>query len=191
MSTSQDATVLIVPGLREHVADHWQTLLQAELPGAQSVPPLDTDKLSRRARVAALDAAFARIDGPVILVAHSAGCLTTVHWAGALGAAAARVRGALLVTPPDLDAAWPDKYPSPAVLAENGWRPLPRARLPFRTIVAASADDPLASPDAVRGMARDWGCALVELGAVGHMNPASDFGRWPLAHALIGQLQAR
>jgi predicted alpha/beta hydrolase family esterase len=188
MSKTEQATVLIVPGLRDHVADHWQTLLQADLPEAHSLPPLRENGLSCSARMDAIDEALARIDGPVILVAHSAGCLTTVHWALRTGAAAAaRVQGALLVTPPDLDAVWPSRYPSPAILADMGWSPLPR--LPLPSIVAASDDDPLASLAAVRAMAAGWGSRLVELGEVGHMNPASGFGAWPMAHEFIALLR--
>jgi predicted alpha/beta hydrolase family esterase len=189
MSPVHSATVLIVPGLRDHVADHWQTLLQAELQGSHAVPPLRENGLSCSARVQALDAALARIDGPVVLVAHSAGCLTTVHWARRLPGPCARVRGALLVTPPDLNATWPEKYPGPQLLAQHGWSPLPRTPLPFPSIVAASSNDPLASMAAVRAMAADWGSRLVELGEAGHMNPASGYGPWPMAHALIAQLQ--
>jgi predicted alpha/beta hydrolase family esterase len=190
MSTRKPATVLIVPGLRDHVADHWQTLLQAGLDDAHAVEPLVDNALSCAARVEAIEQALARIDGPVILVAHSAGCLMTVHWADTHRATAfERVRGALLVTPPDLSASWPDKYPSPQALAEHGWTPLPRAPLPFPSIVAASSNDPLASLDAVRLMAADWAGNLLELGEVGHMNPASGFGPWPLAEKLIEQLQ--
>jgi predicted alpha/beta hydrolase family esterase len=190
MSISQPATVLIVPGLRDHVADHWQTLLQAELTGAHAVEPLRENALSCPARVEAIEQSLARISGPVILVAHSAGCLMTIHWAAAHRATAfERVRGALLVTPPDLGAAWPDKYPSPQSLAQHGWSPLPREPLPFPSIVAASSNDPLASVAAVRAMAADWGSRLLELGEVGHMNPASGFGPWPLAREVIAQLQ--
>jgi predicted alpha/beta hydrolase family esterase len=99
------------------------------------------------------------------------------------------VRGALLVTPPDLSASWPDKYPSPQTLAVHGWTPLPRAPLPFPTLVAASSNDPLATLEAVRGMAADWDATLLELGEVGHMNPASGYGPWPMALTLIEQLQ--
>jgi hypothetical protein len=35
-----DATVVLVPGLRGHVEDHWQTRLAASPPGARTVPPL-------------------------------------------------------------------------------------------------------------------------------------------------------
>ncbi len=45
------STILFVPGLRDHVADHWQTLLAAELPGSRTVAPLEHDKLSCAARV--------------------------------------------------------------------------------------------------------------------------------------------
>src|SRR6516225_11530870 len=93
-------TILIVPGLRNHVAGHWQTLLEASLPNAVCVPPLEVDKLSCAARVAALDQALAEIVGPVILVAHSAGVTTTVHWARQHQR---RIHGAVLATPPDLD----------------------------------------------------------------------------------------
>jgi predicted alpha/beta hydrolase family esterase len=190
MSKTQRATVLIVPGLRDHVAEHWQTLLQAELPGSHAVEPLRENGLSCPARVEAIEHAIAQIDGPVILVAHSAGCLMTVHWARTHRATAVeRIRGALLVTPPDLSATWPDKYPSPQSLLEHGWSPMPRDPLPFPTIVAASSNDPLATEEAVRAMAACWGARLLELGAVGHMNPASGFGPWPVAETLIEQLQ--
>jgi hypothetical protein len=32
-------TVLFVPGLRDHVVDHWQTLLAVEIPGSITVEP--------------------------------------------------------------------------------------------------------------------------------------------------------
>ena len=60
MSALDGVTVLFVPGLRDHVADHWQTLLAAEIPGSVTVEPLTEDRLSRAARVKALDEALAR-----------------------------------------------------------------------------------------------------------------------------------
>ena len=78
-------TILIIPGLRDHVQEHWQTLLAKEL-AAQSipcvtVPPLEQDKLSCQARLDAIDRALDGIAGPVIIVAHSAGCMMVAHWA--------------------------------------------------------------------------------------------------------------
>ncbi|RFP18738.1 long-chain-fatty-acid--CoA ligase [Duganella sp. BJB475] len=180
-------TLLIVPGLRDHVPQHWQTLLAEATPGARIVPPLEVDGLNCAARIAALDQAIAAIDGPVILVAHSAGVLMVAHWAAQHQRP---IAGALLVTPPDLEADWPEPYPRPAALVANGWAPLPRHRLPFPALVAASSNDYLASHQAVRAMAEDWGAELVELGAVGHLNPAAGYGPWPRAQELLERLQA-
>ena len=76
-----DATVVLVPGLRGHVEDHWQTHLAASLPGARTVPPLGRTNPALQARVTLLDHIVQDVAGPVILVAHSAGVLVTVHWA--------------------------------------------------------------------------------------------------------------
>lgn len=187
-----EATVLIVPGLREHVADHWQTLLAERLDKVVTVPPLASDKLNCQARVEAIESAIAAIEGPVILVAHSAGVLMVAHWAAQYGAVSQhRIKGALLVTPPDLDADWPSHYPSKEAMAAGGWHPLPRMTLPFPSLIVLSHNDPLASPAAVRALAGEWGSELVDAGAVGHLNPASGFGPWPEAEALLGRLDAR
>ncbi|MEA3090444.1 MAG: serine hydrolase [Caballeronia sp.] len=185
MTLKPAPTVLIVPGLRDHVAEHWQTLLQARLPKAASVPPLEHDKLSCAARVAALDAAIARIDGPIVLVAHSAGVMITVHWAQQHDRP---IQGALLATPADLEVPMPAGYPTLDVLEEHGWLPVPRKPLPFPSILGASRNDPLAAFDRAAGMAADWGSRLVDLGEVGHLNPAAGYGEWPQADTLIREL---
>jgi predicted alpha/beta hydrolase family esterase len=179
-------TILFVPGLRDHVAEHWQTLLAAEIPGARTVAPLTHDKLSCAARVAALDAAIAAIDGPVVLFAHSAGCLMVVHWAQQ--ADTSRVQAALLATPADIETALPAGYPTMDELQSGGWLPLPRTRLPFPTVVAASRNDPLAKYDRLETLAQDWRAAFVDLGEVGHLNPASGFGPWPQGRTLVDAL---
>lgn len=180
-----DTTILIVPGLRDHVPAHWQTLLQAQLPKVRSVPPLEQDKLSLAARVEAIQRELEAISGPVILVAHSAGVLMVVHWAARY---LRPIKGALLAAPPDLNATWPDNYPTPDSLRANGWAPLPEGRLPFPSILAASTDDYLASFAAATQMAANWGSELINLGAVGHLNPASGFGEWPQAQTFIQAL---
>jgi predicted alpha/beta hydrolase family esterase len=179
-------TILMVPGLRDHVAEHWQTLLEAELPNARSVPPLEHSKLSRAARVSALDKALAAIDGPVILVAHSAGVMITVHWARMHHRP---IHGALLVTPADLESPMPPGYPTMDVLDDNGWLPMPRERLPFPSILASSGNDPLCSTQRAIELAKSWGSLVVDLGKVGHLNPAAGYGPWPRAEALIDSLR--
>jgi predicted alpha/beta hydrolase family esterase len=181
-----NSTILFVPGLRDHVPEHWQTLLAAELPGSRTVPPLEHDKLSCAARVEALDRAIADIKGPVILVAHSAGVLMVAHWARQYSR---RVKGALLATPPDIETPLPAGYPTPDQLQAGGWLPAPRLPLPFPSIVAVSANDPLGRPDRIAELARAWNSQIVDLGQVGHLNPASGFGPWPGARLFIEKLE--
>jgi predicted alpha/beta hydrolase family esterase len=183
-----NSTILFVPGLRDHVADHWQTLLAAEIPGARTVPPLTHDKLSCAARVAALDAAIAAIDGPLVLAAHSAGCLMVAHWAVSHRR---EDMAALLATPADIETPLPPGYPTPAELQDGGWLPLPRETFPFRTILAASLTDPLCGYQSAQRMARDWGAEVVTLADAGHLNPASGFGPWPDGLELIRRLDAQ
>ena len=182
----EPVTVLIVPGLREHVPGHWQTLLAQQLGRVRTVPPLEHDKLSCAARVAAIETELQRIDGPVVLVAHSAGAIMVAHWALR---ASRPIHGALLAAPADLETPLPAGYPELPVLRAHGWLPIPRSPLPFRSIVAASTNDPLARFERVAGLAADWGSRLEDIGAAGHLNPASGFGEWPRAMALLEELE--
>lgn len=182
-------TVLIVPGLRDRVAQHWQTLLEQALREAArpvlALEPMGRADLDCAARVAQIESAVQAAQAPVVLVAHSGGCITVAHWAARHGRG---VHAALLAVPPDFEQPMPDGYPGVDALRAAGWLPVPRARLPFRSIVAASRDDPLASYDRVAELARDWGGELVDLGDVGHLNPASGFGPWPRAIEFVDQL---
>jgi hypothetical protein len=180
-------TVLFVPGLRDHVAEHWQTLLAAEIPGSLTVEPLTEDRLSRTARVKALDEALNSIDGDVVIAAHSAGVLMVANWALA---PTRRIRGALLVTPADVESPLPSGYPSFDDLKANGWVPIPREPLPFPAIVVASQDDPLAQFEKVAGLAHAWGAELHDAGEVGHLNPAAGYGPWDGALPLLERLAA-
>jgi predicted alpha/beta hydrolase family esterase len=184
-------TVLIVPGLRDAVATHWQTLLEARLRAAgrpvASVPPMGREDLDCARKLAAIEQAARSVDGPVVIVAHSGGCIMVAHWAQQTRRA---VHGALLATPPDFETPMPEGYPTLDALRAGGWLPVPRQRLPFPSIVAASRDDPLADFDRVAVLARDWGSQLVDLGFVGHLNPASGYGEWRQAESFIDELAA-
>lgn len=183
--TMKEPTILIVPGLRDGVPQHWQTLLAARLPRVRSVAPMGRDDLDCAARVAAIEREAQAIDGPLVIVAHSAGCIMVAHWALQTKRS---VQGALLATPPDLESALPEGNPTIEALRTGGWLPVPRFRLPFRSIVGASRNDPLANFEHVAGLAFDWGAELADLGEVGHLNPASGHGDWPQAEAFLASL---
>ena len=192
MADSADRfTVLIVPGLRDAVDDHWQTLLekrlQREARPVASVVPMGRDDLGCSARVAAIERTAQSIEGPIVVVAHSGGCIMVAHWARRTKRA---VRGALLATPPDFEKPMPEGYPAMDALRAGGWLPVPRQSLPFPSIVGASRNDPLGRFSRVTALASDWGSEVVDLGHVGHLNPASGYGQWAKAEALIARLAA-
>jgi uncharacterized protein len=179
------ATVVIVPGLRDHVSDHWQTLLAHRLSRWVCVPRLGRTVLSCVAWVEALQATIAAVEGPVFIAAHSAGVMMVVNWARKYRR---EIAGALLATPPDLATPMPAPYPSLEALALHGWLPVPRTALPFPSLVAASSNDPLSRPERIAQLARSWGSAHLDVGPVGHLNSASGFGEWPRALELLRDL---
>jgi predicted alpha/beta hydrolase family esterase len=136
--------------------------------------------------VAALQETLRDIAGPVLLIAHSAGVIATVHWASRHRG---HVVGALLATPPDLVTPLPSQYPSLDELAEHGWLPVPTDPLPFPSILAISTNDALSDPARVQALGQAWGSDVRDVGAVGHLNPASGYGEWPDAQRLLDQLR--
>jgi predicted alpha/beta hydrolase family esterase len=144
------------------------------------------DKRDLAGRVRDLQATITDVDGPVTIVAHSAGCLVTAHWAWQHDTSP--VRGALFATPPDLADEVGGDYPTLAELAENGWLPVPRHPLRFPSIVAASSNDELGDYERVGALAEAWGSRFIGIGPVGHLNPASGYGEWPGAEAFLDVL---
>ncbi len=87
----------------------------------------------------------------MVLAAHSLGCCTVAHLArDAAPAELARVRGALLVAPSDVEA---PSYPA----GTKGFAPMPLARLPFASIVVGSSNDEYVAPERARFFAGSWG----------------------------------
>jgi predicted alpha/beta hydrolase family esterase len=111
--------------------------------------------------------------------------ITTVYWAQSTSQP---VLGALLATPPNLDSPLPAGYPAPEALRDGGWMRTPRSVLSFPSVVAASTDDPLCPAERVVDLARAWGSRLLMLGPVGHLNPASGYGRWAEAADLVREI---
>jgi predicted alpha/beta hydrolase family esterase len=176
------ASFITIPGLDNSGLRHWQThwdriehCSRAEL-GSWEDPKLHL-------WVPALDRAVRENPRPVVLVAHSLGCFATAWWGRLCWTEAFRekVRGALLVAPPDVDAL--DANPR-----TRDFRPFPAFRLPFRSIVVASHNDPHATFDRSRAMARAWGSELVDLGRAGHINADSGIEEWPAGLRLAATL---
>ena len=168
-------SIIIVPGRRDSGPGHWQTLWAERLPQARRVVQDDWHTPTRSAWVARLEETVLEQPGPVVIVAHSLGCITTAHMKPE---AAARVRGALLVAPAD-----PERR---AVLSD--FAPVPYAALPYRSILVASSNDPYCPIRLAGAYARAWGSEFVRLQNAGHINVDSGHGEWPLGRALLQSL---
>ncbi|MFG0610990.1 alpha/beta hydrolase [Delftia sp. PE138] len=167
--------IIIVPGWRNSGPDHWQSLWAQQLPHAERVEQDDWLVPHREPWVAALEQLVLSRPEPVVLAAHSLGCITAAH----LGPeASARVRGALLVAPAD-----PERR---AQLAD--FAPVPYAPLPYRSVLVASSNDPYCPIRRAGAYARAWGSEFVRLQNAGHINVESGFGDWPLGLALLQSL---
>ncbi len=168
-------SIIIVPGWRDSGPGHWQTLWAERLPQARRVVQDDWHTPTRSAWVARLEETVLEQPGPVVIVAHSLGCITTAHMKPEV---AARVRGALLVAPAD-----PERR---AVLSD--FAPVPYAALPYRSILVASSNDPYCPIRLAGAYARAWGSEFVRLQNAGHINVDSGHGEWPLGRALLQSL---
>ncbi|OBX37354.1 alpha/beta hydrolase family protein [Halomonas elongata] len=93
---------LIVPGWRGSGGDHWQTHWQHRLPRSSHTRVASWDEPALDDWVGALDRATQPIDAPILLIAHSLGCITVAHWT-AIAEHSQRIAGALLVAPADVE----------------------------------------------------------------------------------------
>ncbi|RXZ44560.1 RBBP9/YdeN family alpha/beta hydrolase [Crenobacter cavernae] len=184
MLDDDDITLVIVPGWQDSGPNHWQTLWERGYPLSRRVDQADWETPVRAHWVAALDALLADIDGPVVIAAHSLGVATVAHWAaGHDYAAFRRVKGALLVAPPDVERAG-----FAASIPASGYAPLPAMRLPFPAIVVASRSDPFCDYARAEAFAKAWGARLVDAGDAGHINTAAGYGSWPAGQRLLQTL---
>jgi predicted alpha/beta hydrolase family esterase len=136
----------------------------------------------RNTWVTKLDQAIRQAQAPVVLAAHSLGCLAVAWWAELAGQPFGwPVAGALLVAPADVDR--DDVRPELAA-----FQPTPVKPLPFPSIVVASSDDPWIAADKARALAGGWGSFFVDAGPQGHLNAASGIGWWEEGQSLLDRV---
>ena len=100
--TGAPVSVVIVPGWRNSGPGHWQSLWAARIAGAVRVEQEDWLQPHRSPWVASVEEAIAAAPHPVILVAHSLGCIASVHAVEQLRSKpAGSIAGALFVAPAD------------------------------------------------------------------------------------------
>ncbi|MDP1955970.1 MAG: alpha/beta fold hydrolase [Polaromonas sp.] len=176
------ANVLVLPGWQNSGPGHWQSLWEVAH-GYQRVEQHDWMQPLRGDWIARLEDVILGSDEPVVLVAHSLGCMLTAAWA-AHSRNTHRVKGALLVAPPDVD-----REEVRQML--TSWAPVPMNKLPFTSVVLASSRDPYCRLERAREFAAGWGAEFVDVGPLGHLNADSGLGDWPEAHQKLQALMNR
>ncbi len=170
MKTSDVDILLCIDGralTAEHWVDRWSRNLKTGRlvdVGRQVAQSVDGDEAARVVR------AVGRCGLPVVLVGYHAGVAAVVRAAQSEPRELGRVRGAILVSPPDLRMSAADDETSGVIST---------APLPFPSLMIASRSDPRCSFEQASEMALAWGSHLVDAGEAGQIDPSSGHGPWP------------
>lgn len=180
ISVLNPSDVLLLPGWKNSDATHWQSRWQ-ERYGYQRLEQHDWLHPLRGDWSARLQEQVVDAPAPVVLVAHSLGCVLAAWWASHSPLARTKVRAALLVAPGDVE--------QPELRAQlPGWAPIAQRALPFPSLLVGSEDDPYCTLERAQALAQVWGSRWLNAGAAGHLNSASKLGDWDAGHALLAQL---
>ncbi len=178
-----EADILLVPGLGNSGPDHWQRRWLEKMRTAQWVEQGEWDKPMLEPWVENIEKSILMATRPVVLVGHSLGVIAIVHTAQRL--VDTKVRGALLVSPPDLDEN--EAVPGAALPFAN----IPRDPLPFPSLLVAGNNDPYCTPERAGDFANAWGSEFHNAGEAGHINTASGHGPWPEGLMMFTRLMQR
>src|SRR4029453_11764263 len=143
--------VLIVPGWGDSGPEHWQSLWEQANPDFRRVAQRDWLYPVRGEWVETLEHEIRTAGEPVVLVAHSLGCLAVAHCARDR---TLRVHGALLGAPPD-----GERPALPPV--RGGSARLRRAPPPLPPTLVASRNDNFSDFARSTALAKAWGSRLV------------------------------
>lgn len=171
--------IVIVPGWQNSGPAHWQTLWQHD-GGFERVQQENWDFPTPHRWVTALAQHVLAHPDPVLIVAHSLGCITTVQLPAS---AHAQIVGALLVAPADVE-----RFDAPPQVAN--FAPIPLRPLPFPTHLVASDNDPYCSLSRATTFATAWTAQLHVLHQAGHINADSGVGQWPRGWKILQNLRA-
>jgi len=181
--TPSDLTpwVLTLPGWQNSGPAHWQSRWE-QLYGDERVEQSDWMRPLRGDWMIQLEEAVLQrpLLQPIILLAHSLGCVLVGAWA-AHSQNAHRVAAAMLVAPGD-----PERHELRAAL--KSWSPVALQRLPFKSVLLASRNDPYCSYERAQHFAHAWGAELVDCGEAGHINAESGLGDWPHGRSRLTEL---
>jgi hypothetical protein len=166
---------LIQPGWQNSGPHHWQSLWEGQLGhAAQRVPQQDWMVPELTAWASVLEETIRRIPPPVVILAHSIGCMVTVS-----AIAAAPVAAVVLVAPADAE-----RSNAPGAL--RTFTPIPMKPLATPALLVASDSDPYCTLERAEAFAQAWKADLEIVTGGGHMNADAGFGPWPDGWLMVG-----
>jgi len=176
--------VLLIPGLSGAGPDHWQTRWAEERNDCIRVDQDTLDDPDPLRWLSRIDEAVDRASGPVVIVAHSLGCLAVAAWALLSKRATELNIEALLVAPCD-----PNQGKATALIQRFGCFAF--TKLPIPTTVIASSDDPFSTLGRGHAIARTWGATVIEAGELGHIDTNSRLGSWRWGQDVLDRMLLR
>ena len=160
---------LNVPGLNNSGEHHWQTKWESRFPEKfERVNQLNWATPKKDDWLIGINNSIGKLSSPTILVGHSLGCISIIHWAKEQFSQ--WITGALLVAPVDIERSKQDCFQT--------FSPVPLTKLPFPSIVVASMNDQYASIEKAAKYAAYWGSRFICVGEKGHINAQSNLENW-------------
>lgn len=169
----------IVPGLGSSGEAHWQTFFEKSGDNFQRIEQQEWDSPNCADWIITIEKAISAFDpATVVLIGHSLGCTAIAYWAHEYKKI---IKGAFLVAPSDIES---PRY----TFTATGFTPIPLNRLPFKSIVVASSNDPWVSLERAEYFAENWGSEFINIGNAGHINAEAGFGEWQEGLAILKTL---
>ncbi|QDG76940.1 alpha/beta hydrolase [Labrenzia sp. PHM005] len=166
-----ETDILLIPGYGKTLPGHWLLRWQDKMATARVVKQNELHQPTKKAWLETLVKDVEACKRPVVLVAHSLGCILVAHAAHALKG---KIQGAYLVAPSD----W-DREGLVKEFDGGDFKPIPAHPLPFPAHVVASRNDPYCDYERAQGFAKTWGTTFQDAGEAGHINLESGHGPWP------------
>lgn len=173
-------STVFVAGYGNSESEHWQKLWFNDTKNAYWVEQKDWDAPNKELWIEELEKTLLHVKTPVLIIAHSIGCHTVVEWAKKYYHNQAII-GALLVAPPDTNR---ENFPKEI----KGYENPPKEKLPFKSICVLSSNDPYSSTSCAEDLAKHWGSEVVHVGKKGHINLASNLGKWEEGKVILRSL---
>ncbi|HIO90446.1 MAG TPA: alpha/beta hydrolase [Campylobacterales bacterium] len=167
--------VLVIPGLGGSDKNHWQSIWEKKYPNFKRVEQDDWNNPNLSTWLENLNISIKKSTKPIVLIAHSLGCLLITHYVKNHNT---NIEAVLMVAPPDVEV-------DDVIKELKDFAPMPKDKLPFRSIVVISSNDPYSTLTRSEEFAKNCGSKLVNIGDKGHINSSSNLDEWEEGEKLL------